>query len=264
MTRFRSGLAVVSIAALALAGCAGGGDASPSATTSPGPSSSSSPTSPPGGFDPDPAAATLGPAAPVALLKLGPTGLYLYDFGNNGVQQVDYTAGGAPGYQLTVDGDVSWDGTQVVFTSYASDVVAGDTNGVTDIFLKNVSSGAVIQVSDGPVTEWDVGSDRPRISADGTYVVFTCHALGLVPGVMDTPQVYMYSVLSGEIIRVSIDPESLAGYAYGPAVSAGGRYVAYASSAQGEFGDDNFLGGVYVLDTDTGVVEQASVSPDGT
>ncbi|MBN2177565.1 MAG: PD40 domain-containing protein [Demequinaceae bacterium] len=266
MIRFRSGLAVVSVAVLALAGCTGGGEpsATPSPDSSASPGPSVSPSATPGAFVPDPAAAALGAPAQVALLKLGPTGLYLYDFDGNGVVQVDYTPGGAPGYMLTVDGDVSWDGVQVAFTSYASDVVSGDTNGVTDIFLKNLSSGAVIQVSDGPVTSWNEGSDRPRISADGAYVAFTSYATGLVPGVMDTPQVYLYSVLSGEILRVSIDPDSVAGYAYGSAVSAGGRYVAYASSAQGEFGDDNYLGGVYVLDTDTGIVEQISVASDGT
>lgn len=270
MTRSRTASALtVAVASLVLAGCGGGGAlSSPSASVTSAPTASPSPNPTPGAFQPDPAAATLGDPAPVALLKLGPTGLYLYTFNPDlsifSLQQVDAPSAGAPGFMLTVDGDVAWDGVQVAFMSFASDLVPGDTNGVTDVFLKQVQSQAIVQVSDGLVTDWREGSDSPRISADGGSVVFQSSAIGLVPGVTSTPQVYLYTVLSGELLRVSIDPDSMAGYAYDPAVSAGGRYVAYAASTQGEFGDDNFLGGVYVLDTDTGTVEQVSVASDGT
>jgi hypothetical protein len=272
MTRFRSMSALIAAAAIVLAGCGEGTDStpSPSASSAATPSASASSSAAPGGFELDPAAAALGTPAPVALLNNhnGPTGVFLYTFGPGltiaDVEQVDYTPGGAPGNMLGVEGDVAWDGVQVAFRSFASDVVAGDTNGVTDIFLKNVSSGAAVQVSDGLVTDWDWGSDSPAISADGSSVVFRSSAVGLVPGVASTPQVYLYTVLSGELLLASIDPDSQANFAYDPAVSAGGRYVAYASAENGEFGGDNVVGGVYVLDTDMGEVELVSVASDGT
>jgi Tol biopolymer transport system component len=212
---------------------------------------------------PDPAAATLGEPAPVVLIKLGPTGLYLHNLGDSSEVQVDYTAGTAPGSKSSVDCDMSWDGTQVVFDSAAADIVPDDTNGVVDVFvwLENNSVFLVSEVVGGAANE---GSFEPRISADGSVVVFTSQATNLVPGVTRVPQVYRYPIVSGELSLVSASSVGETPYTFNPTISAGGRYVAYASSTQGEYGDDNFLGDVFVLDTTTGAVEQVSVATDGT
>ncbi len=257
LLRTSAALAATLVVGTGVVGCSSG---TPSASPTP----STSPTVPTVLFEPDAAAATLGDPASVVLLKLGPTGLYLVNPADPILVQMDYTAGGAPRATDMIDGDVSWDGTQVVFDSFASDVVSGDTNGVLDIFIKDVASGTVVRLSDGPVSNWDVGSWQPRISADGTTVVFTSYVLGLVSGVEIAPQVYLYSVPAGELSVVGVAPGSDPPLASDPSISAGGRYVAYSSILQGDYGDAGYLDAVFVFDTSTGKEELVSVAADGT
>jgi Tol biopolymer transport system component len=260
MSRYRWGAAV--LAAVLLAGCTDEGGA---ATPTPSPASPGvTPSTSPGGFEPDPAAATLGEAAPVVLLKLGPTGLYLHNLEDSSEVRIDDTTVGAPGYQLTVDGDVTWDGSQVAFDSAAEDIIFSDTNGYIDVFLQQVATGSVYRVSEVAGVEWNEGSFGPRISADGSTIVFMSFATNLDPGVTTVPHVYRYDIAAGELKLVSVGPDGGQPWASDPSVSAGGRYIAFAASTQGEYGDDNFYGDVFVLDTTTGFVEQVSVATDGT
>lgn len=87
------------------------------------------------------------------------------------------------------DPSISADGRYIAFTSAATDLVPGDTNGAQDIFVRDtcvgVSSGctpSIVRVSvalDG--TEGNGDSGRPVISADGRFVVFIS-AAKLGPG----------------------------------------------------------------------------------
>ena len=77
----------------------------------------------------------------------------------------------------------SADGTQLAFTSGAPNLVAGDTNGTGDIFVKNLSTGAVTRVStDGSGEQVTGDSFEPVFSADGTQVTFQSYASNLVAG----------------------------------------------------------------------------------
>jgi Tol biopolymer transport system component len=90
----------------------------------------------------------------------------------------------------TQGNDASWacpsisaDGRYVAFSSWASNLVPGDTNGVRDIFVHDRVTGQTTRVSvasDG--TEGNGHSDLPSISADGRYVAFASEASNLVPG----------------------------------------------------------------------------------
>jgi len=246
------------------AGDGGGPSTTPTPTSSVVPSATPSPTAPTGGFQPDAAAATLGDPAPVVLIKTGPSWLYLYNVATGTAQRIDESQLGVHGYMLTIDGDVSWDGMQVVFDSAATDIVNGDTNGFVDVFLKQVQSGAAFRVSEFDAVAGNEASTGPRISADGTTIVFTSYATNLVPGVTKVPQAYVYDVATGALELVPAGQVGQAAYGYHPAVSAGGRYVVFASSTQGEYGDDNYYGDLYVVDRTTGDVEQVSVASDGT
>ena len=78
---------------------------------------------------------------------------------------------------------ISADGRYVVFTSDASDLVAGDTNVRSDIFRKDLQTGEIIRVSTSATGAQASGySDYAQISADGRYVVFESNATNLVAG----------------------------------------------------------------------------------
>lgn len=70
---------------------------------------------------------------------------------------------------------VSADGRYVVFSSDATNLVAGDANGKQDVFLRDLESGTTVAVS--PVTTADGASTEPSISADGRFVAFTSEAV---------------------------------------------------------------------------------------
>ena len=80
------------------------------------------------------------------------------------------------------------DGTKIAFASNASNLVAGDTNGIEDIFVKDLTTGAIERVSTaaGGVqaegTEGFTLTNEPVFSSDGTELAFTSGALNLVPG----------------------------------------------------------------------------------
>lgn len=83
----------------------------------------------------------------------------------------------------SVDAAMSADGTVLVFDSYADNLVPGDTNHETDVFLHDVATGATIQASvasDG--TQGDSGSYDPVVSADGAVIAYSSGSTNLVPG----------------------------------------------------------------------------------
>jgi Tol biopolymer transport system component len=69
---------------------------------------------------------------------------------------------------------ISSDGRYVVFASAADNLVDGDTNGVVDVFVKDLTTGAVTLLSrDGTGTiAGDQDSFAASISADGSFVAF--------------------------------------------------------------------------------------------
>jgi Tol biopolymer transport system component len=78
---------------------------------------------------------------------------------------------------------ISADGRYVAFYSEASNLVPGDTNGATDVFVHDQRSGATKRVSVGSTgAEANGDSIRPALSANGRLAVFESDATNLVPG----------------------------------------------------------------------------------
>ena len=78
---------------------------------------------------------------------------------------------------------ISANGRAVTFYSESPDLVAGDTNDVEDVFVRNIRKGRTTRVtvaSDG--TEANDFSDDPSISGNGRFVAFTSAATNLAPG----------------------------------------------------------------------------------
>lgn len=173
------------------------------------------------------------------------------------------------------DGDsfdpaISADGRYVAFESNADNLVAGDTNGLGDVFEHDLSTGATTMVSvasgGGPAY---AESFQPAVSGDGSAVVFTSAADDLVGGVGNgyTKQVYLRYPGSGITILVSASSSGAPADAdsFSPSISADGNYVAYESAA------NNLVPGispvsdqVYVRNLFNGTTSIVSLSPDGT
>ncbi|MBE5315051.1 MAG: PD40 domain-containing protein [Xanthomonadales bacterium] len=161
---------------------------------------------------------------------------------------------------------LSADGRFVVFSSSASNLVAGDTNGVEDVFVRDQLSGAVRRVSvaaDG--TQGNSASQLPSISANGRYVSFFSQASTLMPGSDSGRHVYVKDLYSGSVARASSLPNGslppqaeLSFTTMLSALSADGRYVVFASSRPLAAGDSNGLIDVYVKDMQTAALDLVS------
>src|SRR5262249_44441227 len=158
---------------------------------------------------------------------------------------------------------VSADGRVVAFASNASSLVPDDTNGTTDVFIHDVVTGQTSRVSvasDG--TQAAGQSALPAISADGRYVAFVSNADNLAPDDSNRAwDVFVRDRATGETSRITVDP-GLPLAPYHTAISADGRYVAYASyTVQNGFVVSPH---VFVHDRMTQQTRLASVASDGT
>jgi Tol biopolymer transport system component len=160
---------------------------------------------------------------------------------------------------------ISADGRFVAFESVASNLVAGDTNQRLDVFVRDRKAQVTRRVSVGP--DGRQANDRsfqPAISAHGRFVAFWSHASNLVPG--DTNIRYDVFVRDRTLqvtLRVSVGPggQQATGNSFHPAISADGRFVAFASGASNLVaGDTNGLIDVFVRDRKAHVTRRISVS----
>jgi hypothetical protein len=143
------------------------------------------------------------------------------------------SSGSGGGNGDSVLGQVSDDGRYVVFQSDASDIVPGDTNGVSDIFLRDTYTGVTRLVSvaaDGGFANG--ASTNPVMTPDGTCVAFISAATNLVAG--DTngiPDVFVRDLITQTTWLVSVGSTGTNGSMDTPLITPDGRYVAFFSSA---------------------------------
>lgn len=133
---------------------------------------------------------------------------------------------------------LSWDGRFVSFTSLASDLVAGDTNTASDVFVRDLQSGKTARVSLGAAGIEANGasvSSSTSLSADGRFVSFTSLARNLVNGdTNDVRDAFVRDLQTGGVLRMNVASDGA--QANGrtrlySVVSADARYVAFASAA---------------------------------
>src|SRR5262249_48848189 len=153
----------------------------------------------------------------------------------------------------------------VVFESRAPDIVAGDTNDTSDIFVRNLDTGVVERVSrraDG--SQAAQASRFGSLSADGRFGAFSSMD-ALVPEGNDTDEdVYVLDRTSGVLRLASPTYNGAAsrGESTIPVISLDGTTVAFASN------DSLILPGgggtgVFWRDLVTNTTGRASVSASG-
>lgn len=167
--------------------------------------------------------------------------IFVHDRDTGTTTRVSVGIGGAESNGVSSAPAISADGRWVAFLSYASNLVAGDTNvGWEDVFVHDRQMGTTVRVNVGPGgVQGDIGaSDRPAISADGRWVVFLSYDTNLLPN--DTnfvPDIFVRDMQTGALSRANVGQGGAAAQAYSapiPAISADGRFVAFGS-------DDNSL-----------------------
>lgn len=154
----------------------------------------------------------------------------------------------------SVSSSLSANGRFVAFSSEASDLVGGDTNGTWDLFVRDLTNGTTTLVSrsaDGQGTG-NAMSVVPAISAGGRFVAFCSAASDLAPGDVNGQfDVFVRDVRNGTTTLASANAAGGGGDggSFDPAISADGRFLAFASDATDLVaGDTNALRDVFVRD----------------
>ena len=141
-------------------------------------------------------------------------------------------ASGQPGNSDAEYPAISSDGRYVAFRSNASNLIPGNTYGLS-IYRKDLQTGQIVCCSsDADGYRSNGMSDNPAITPDGKYVAFESDANDLVPGVSTLyDQVYLKNIVTGEISCCSTSLENEQGNEGGTlaSVSSDGRYVSFRS-----------------------------------
>ena len=219
--------------------------------------------------------------SPASASYTRPTGLLRVDVPPSGQLEED---------AYSQNSSITPDGRYIAFDSTSDQLVADDVNLVSDIFRKDMKTGAISLISMASTGAPSIGAEEPlspapgglflssldlsfdpSISPDGRVVTFVSEAINLVPG--DTnleADIFVVDVRTGRIDRVSVDSSgaeansTLGRGSYRPSISPNGRYIAFSSDAVNLVADDtNETDDVFVHDRVTRQTVRASISSTG-
>ncbi|MFZ5819138.1 MAG: hypothetical protein ACOYYJ_04475 [Chloroflexota bacterium] len=196
--------------------------------------------------------------------------IFVHDRQTGAIARVSVDSGGLEPNGGSYSPALSYDGRYVAFASDASNLVSGDTNVVTDIFVHDRTTGQTTRVSvdSSSAQANDYSSEwGTAISGDGRYVAFSSQATNLVSGDTNNEgDVFVHDRDTGQTGRISVDSTGAQanGQSSSPSISSDGRYVAFSSNAPNLVaGDTNDQTDVFVHDRQTGATSRVSVSSTG-
>ena len=211
--------------------------------------------------------------------------IFVHDLDTGITERVSVDSAGIQGNDDAFTLSLSSNGNFVAFGSYATNLVAGDTNTVIDVFVHNRDTDTTERVSVATAGIQDNNeSFSPAISSAGRYVAFKSDATNLVANdTNDNSDIFVRDRTLGITERVSVasDGTQANGDSILPAISSDGRFVTFSSEASNLVaGDTNNLADIFLHDrqddttvrlvapaefnTESGIIIVASnVSPDG-
>ena len=188
-----------------------------------------------------------------------------YDPGEVSTVRVSVRSDGTEADQNSSAPSISVDGRYVAFESFATNLVAGDLNGLFDVFVhdRDADGDGIYDDEDGILdpgevstvrvsvrsdcTEADQASAAPSISGDGRYVAFESDADNLVADDTNNKiDIFVHDLQTGTTTRVSVDLAGVEGNdnSNAPSISADGSSVIFESDATNLVGVGNDSNGV--------------------
>lgn len=182
--------------------------------------------------------------------------------------RVSVDSSGTEGNGPSTGSSTSSNGRYVAFESTATNLVASDTNAVSDIFSHDRQTGATVRVSvDSSGTQGNGASTGASISASGRFVAFHSLATNLVAsdtnGYMD---IFVHDLLNSTTTRVSVSSAGAqaTNFSANPSLSADGDCVVFHSIAGNLVASDsNGTQDIFVHVVSTGVTTRVSVDSSG-
>jgi len=194
--------------------------------------------------------------------------VFVHDLQTGATVRASESAGGVEGDGDSVDASISPDGRFVAFESVAANLVAGDGNGASDVFVKDLQTGAIARASvDSSGVEGNGPSHDPWLSDLGEVVSFSSDATNLVAGDGNGYEdLFVHVFATGATERASVSSSGNQAHtgAYDGTLSADGRYLVFFSRASNLVpGDTNSTVDVFVRDLQAGTTERVSVGSLG-
>ncbi len=173
----------------------------------------------------------------------------------------------APGNRDAFDPSISADGRFIAFYSNSTNLVAGGTNGNYQVFVRDLQTSTTTLVSVGPNGQGNNLSASPTISPNGRYITFYSDSSNLTPeGGNGFDQSYVRDLQMGTTTLVSTgsNGEGNGQSYYPPALSADGRYVAFASNSSNLApGGTNGRWQIFLRDLQAGTTKLVSAGAAG-
>jgi Ca2+-binding RTX toxin-like protein len=194
--------------------------------------------------------------------------IFVRDTLANTTTRVSVDSAGNQANNTSFRSSISANGRFVVFSSEASNLVPGETNNSTDIFVRDTLANTTTRVSISSTGDGaNDGSYRPSISADGRFVTFDSDASNLVPGdTNNSTDIFVRDLSTNAITLVSVGSSGERGNdnSFNSSISANGRFVAFHSKATNLVpGDTNNSRDIFVRDLLTNTTTLISVSSSG-
>lgn len=191
--------------------------------------------------------------------------VYLVDRSAGSIVRATTAAGGGESDGASFANGFSGDERWMAVSSLATNLVANDTNGVRDLFVRDLAAGGpwVLVSTDAAGNPSDGPTIRSSFSWDGRFIAFESWGSNLVPG--DTNgqmDVFVRDLVTGLVTRESVGNGGVEsdGISDGPWISGDGRWVGFASYATTFVpGDLNGASEVFVRDRELGLTALVSV-----
>lgn len=183
-------------------------------------------------------------------------------------ERISIPASGGDGNGESIDGWITPNGRYVAFTSYASNLVQGDTNGSSDAFVRDrlLNTTEAVSLNSAGVIG-DAPSGVGSITPDGRFVCFASRASNIAPGAPSGyGQVYVRDRLVGTTDIVSVSTGGIIGNNDSSVcrISDDGQLVAFLSASSNLVtGDTNNRLDVFLHDRQSGLTERVSLTSTG-
>jgi Tol biopolymer transport system component len=187
----------------------------------------------------------------------GTSDVFVFDRVAHTLRRASTDANGVQANGASGDPAITPDGRYVAFASTASNLVSGDNDGLRDVFVKDMQSGAIQRASASTHFATTELCGDPDVSDDGTVVAYRCTFPSSMTGLVRR--------VLGSGASTTIITDSSFGSLSAPRLSGDGRSVAFVTDKNGVVGNDsNNQADVFVYLHDNGSTRLVSnVPPNG-
>lgn len=138
--------------------------------------------------------------------------IFVRDLKSNATIRASVAFDGMQGDGGSSNSSISADGRFVAFESVASNLVPGDNNGRSDVFVRDLQMNVITRVSVAPDgSEANYPCKNSSISADGRFVLFESSASNLVAGDTNGQDVFRADVVFPVVVEGDDDSNSVVG-----------------------------------------------------